>query len=129
MRNCLCCRVTTGSLLLGLLTLFSSILILIPLVGYYVDIPYFNFISNEKDLIYNIEGKSEFFPALIFSFLVLVTIKRHAWTRDHVEDIRRIIEESYPYAVLAGIAYTGATVLASFSLTVGVCAKVRKQIS
>ena len=57
MRNCLCCKVTTGSLLLGLLTLISSILILIPLVAYYVDIPYFSFIRDKNYLIYNVEGK------------------------------------------------------------------------
>ena len=59
-------------------------------------------------------------------WFVLVTLKRHAWTRDHVEEVRRTIEEYYEYAVLTGLAYTGATILASFSLTVAVCAKVRK---
>ena len=57
---------------------------------------------------------------------VLVTLKRHAWTRDHVEEVRRTIEDYYEYAVLAGLAYTGATILASFSLTVAVCSKVEK---
>ena len=55
-----------------------------------------------------------------------MTLKRHAWTRDHVEEVRRTIEEYYEYAVLTGLAYTGATILASFSLTVAVCAKVKK---
>ena len=54
-----------------------------------------------------------------------MTLKRHAWTRDNVEEIKRILEDSYPWVVLAGLAYTGATVLASFSLTVAVCSKVR----
>ena len=66
MRNCLCCKVTTGSLLLGLLTLFSSILILIPLVAYYVDIPYFSIIRDKNSLIYNVEGKSDSCSGLIY---------------------------------------------------------------
>ena len=71
MRNCLCCKVTTGSLILGLLTLFSSLVVLIPLIGYYVDIPYFSFIGNERDLIFNIEGKTESFSGLI---LILICV-------------------------------------------------------
>ena len=54
-----------------------------------------------------------------------MTLKRHAWTRDNVADIKTILEDSYEYAVIAGIAYTGATILASFCLTVAVCSKVR----
>ena len=51
---------------MGLLTLFTSLVVLIPLIGYFVDIPYFNFISNEKDLIFNIEGKTEPVSVLIY---------------------------------------------------------------
>ena len=66
MRNCLCCKVTTGSLILGLLTLLSSIVVLIPLIGYFVDIPYLSFISNERDLIFNLEGKTRLNVFLIY---------------------------------------------------------------
>ena len=59
MKNCLCCKVTTGSLILGLITLLSSIVVLIPLIGYYISIPYFEFISDERNLIFNVEGKKE----------------------------------------------------------------------
>ena len=75
MRNCLCCKVTTGSLLLGLLTLFTSLVVLIPLIGYFVDIPYFNFISNEKDLIFNIEGKTEPVSVLIYISNICVCVQ------------------------------------------------------
>ena len=50
MRNCCCCKVTTGSIILGGLTLISSALILIPLVGYLldVDIDGLNVIQNNQ---------------------------------------------------------------------------------
>ena len=57
--------------------------------------------------------------------MIAVTLKRHAWTRDNVADIKRILEDSYQYVVMACLAYTGVTILASFSLTVAVCSKVR----
>ena len=60
MRNCCCCRVTRGSLVLGLLTLFSSVIVLIPLVGYWFDTPYLNVIRNQQNLIeFNIEGTND----------------------------------------------------------------------
>ena len=51
MRNCCCCKVTTGSVVLGLLTLAASLLILVPLVGYLADIndiPVLDVIKNNQ---------------------------------------------------------------------------------
>ena len=60
MRNCCCCRVTSGSVILGLLTLISSVITLIPLLGYFLDIPYINIIKDQQILIeYNIQGERE----------------------------------------------------------------------
>ena len=37
MRSCCCCKVTTGSLIFGLLTLVTTALVMVPLVGYLTD--------------------------------------------------------------------------------------------
>ena len=37
MRTCCCCKVTTGSVIFGLLTLVTTALVMVPLVGYLTD--------------------------------------------------------------------------------------------
>ena len=37
MRSCCCCKVTTGSVIFGLLTLVTTALVMVPLVGYLTD--------------------------------------------------------------------------------------------
>ena len=60
MRNCCCCRVTKGSVILGILTLLSSLVVLIALIGYWTDIPYINVLREQQQmLVYNIEGTAD----------------------------------------------------------------------
>lgn len=110
MRNCCCCRVTSGSVILGLLTLISSVITLIPLVGYFLDIPYINIIKDQQILIeYNIQ----------------VSLEQHEWTAENTEQIMDIIKQYFPTAVMVAAAYTGATILASLLLVISVCSKIR----
>ena len=65
MRNCCCCRVTRGSVVLGLMTLVSAVIVLIPLVGYWFDTPYLDVIKNQQRTIeFNIEGNAESQPLM-----------------------------------------------------------------
>ena len=62
MRNCCCCRVTKGSVILGMLTLLSSLVVLTALIGYWTDIPYINILKDQENLlVYNIESKADIF--------------------------------------------------------------------
>jgi len=110
MRNCCCCRVTTGSIILGMLTLISSLIVLIPLVGYWTDLPFINVIKEQqKMIVYNIE----------------VSLEHHEWTAENTEQIMAIIKGYFPTAVIVATAYTGATLLSSLLLVIAVCSKVR----
>lgn len=110
MRNCCCCRVTRGSVVLGLMTLISAVIVLIPLVGYWFDTPYLNVIKNQQRTIeFNIED----------------SLKRHEWTKEDAKEIMRIIKDNFQIAIMVATAYTGVTILASLLLIVSVCSNVR----
>ena len=62
MRSCCCCKVTTGSVVLGVLTLLATVAVVAPLVGYLADItdiPVLDVIKNNQKVMEKVlEGKS-----------------------------------------------------------------------
>lgn len=63
MRSCCCCKVTTGSVVLGVLTLLATLAVMAPLVGYLADItdiPVLDVIKhNQKVMEKVLEGKCQ----------------------------------------------------------------------
>ena len=62
MRSCCCCKVTTGSVIFGLLTLVTTALVMVPLVGYLTDtdIEVLSGIRDNQKLMEKVlEGKRE----------------------------------------------------------------------
>ena len=61
MRSCCCCKVTTGSVVLGVLTLLATLAVVAPLVGYLADItdiPVLDVIKNNQKVMEKVlEGK------------------------------------------------------------------------
>jgi len=112
MRNCCCCKVTTGSIILGVLTLISSAIILIPLVGYLleVDIDGLNVIqSNQK----------------VMEKVLEDGLERHTWTTEAVNDIMSQVRSWLPTIILVCALYAGVTAIFSLLLIIGVSCQVR----
>lgn len=112
MRNCCCCKVTTGSLLLGILTLIAAALVLVPLIGFITDtdIQGLNVIKQNQKIIEKVLEDS---------------LKTHSWTKDNKDDIMRQFREWFPTVILVNALYAGITALFSFILILGVSCKVR----
>jgi len=112
MRNCCCCKVTTGSLLLGILTLIAASLVLVPLIGFITDtdIQGLNVIKQNQKIIEKVLEDS---------------LKTHSWTKDNKDDIMRQFREWFPTVILVNALYAGITALFSFILVLGVSCKVR----
>ena len=111
MRNCCCCKVTTGSIILGVLTLISSAIILIPLVGYLleVDIDGLNVIqSNQK----------------VMEKVLEDGLERHTWTTEAVNDIMTQVRSWLPTIILVCALYAGVTAIFSLLLIIGVSCQV-----
>jgi len=112
MRQCCCCNVQTGSIILGTLNLVVSILVLIPLSAYLADsdIPQLNPIKENAKYIENILEDS---------------LREHNWTDKSYEDIMATFREYWPTAalILASIAAVSAT--ASMMLILGVRCRIR----
>ena len=111
MRNCCCCKVTTGSLLLGILTLIAAALVLVPLIGFITDtdIQGLNVIKQNQKIIEKVLEDS---------------LKTHSWTKDNKDDIMRQFREWFPTVILVNALYAGITALFSFILILGVSCKV-----
>jgi len=113
MRTCCCCKVTTGSVVLGLLTLAASLLILVPLVGYLADIndiPVLDVIKNNQKVMEKVLEDS---------------LKMHDWTKEDVSSIMTSVREWFPTIILVCAVYVGVTALFALLLVVGVCSRVR----
>ena len=111
MRNCCCCKVTTGSIILGVLTLISSAIILIPLVGYLleVDIDGLNVIQNNQKVMEKVLEDG---------------LERHTWTTEAVNDIMSQVRSWLPTIILVCALYAGVTAIFSLLLIIGVSCRV-----
>merc|ERR1719232_2160767 len=112
MRSCCCCKVTTGSVVLGVLTLLATLAVMAPLVGYLVDItdiPVLDVIKHNQKVMEKVLENS---------------LKIHDWTRDEVSSIVASVRDWFPTLILVAAVYVGVTALFAFLLVVGVCAKV-----
>ena len=111
MRHCCCCKVTTGSVILGVWTLVVSLVIMVPLIGYITstDIEGLNIIQhNQKTMEKVVED----------------LLKMHSWTEGGVQEIMTQLREWFPRIVWICTAYGGVTAIFSFLLVVGVCCEV-----
>jgi len=113
MRSCCCCKVTTGSAVLGGLTLLATLAVVAPLVGYLADItdiPVLDVIKNNQKVMEKVLEDS---------------LKMHDWTRDEVSSIMTSVRDWFPSIILVAAVYVGVTALFALLLVIGVCARVR----
>ena len=104
---------TSGSLVVGVLTLFATLAVIAPLVGYLTDltdIPVLDVIKHNQKITEKVLEDS---------------LKSHDWTRDEVSSIMASVRDWFPTLILVAAVYVGVTALFAFLLVVGVCAKVR----
>ena len=111
MRNCCCCKVTTGSVILGVLTLVTSLLVCVPLVGYLTDtdVEGLNLIKENNKVIEKVLEDS---------------LKMHSWTSDVKDEIMAHYREWFPTAIMICALYAGITAVFSLLLIIGVSCKV-----
>lgn len=112
MRSCCCCKVTTGSLIFGLLTLVTTALVMVPLVGYLTD--------TDIEVLSGIRDNQKLMEKVLED-----SLKMHSWTQDDVSGIMEQVRTWFPTVVLVSAVYAGLTALFSFLLIIGVSCEVR----
>jgi len=112
MRNCCCCSVKTGAVILGFLNFLAPLLIIVPLAGYLsgTDIDGLDVLKDNQKVLEKVFEDS---------------LKSHSWTADSSGKIMYHLRTWFFNLVVLATAYAGVTALFSFFVILGVLCEVR----
>eukprot|EP00092_Neocalanus_flemingeri_P025545 GFUD01027695.1.p1 GENE.GFUD01027695.1~~GFUD01027695.1.p1 ORF type:complete len:220 (-),score=64.84 GFUD01027695.1:360-1019(-) len=112
MRNCCCCSVKAGAVILGFLNFIVPVLIIVPLAGYWsgTDIDGLDVLKDNQKVLEKVFEDS---------------LKSHSWTQDSAGEIMFNLRAWFSTLVVLGTVYAGVTALFSFLVVLGVCCEAR----